>query len=173
MTIYEIDARLNYIAQALEPDENGEFHYSIEDLEKLDEEHKALLITKQEKLEGLTRWYFNLSTEAETLKAESARLKARADSFKNKAESIKNFISYICNGENTELGIAKGYFRTNKSLSVTDSAAAIKYLENHGHKDCIKYTDPEIKKDDVKALINNNESVPGTEITESQSFSIR
>ena len=169
MKLYEIDERIEEITALLEPDCNGELPINfIELCNKLD----ALEIERQKKLENVAKFVIADRKEAEAVKSEEQRLAARRKVLENKEKSLMDYLNNACGGKKTDLGIAALSYRKSERVVIGDFGRAFEYL-NEKHRDCIRYGEPEISKTDVKALIAKGEKVPGVQIVQGISCSLR
>ena len=62
--------------------------------------------------------------------------------------------------------------RSPQKLDVTDRDATVMWLQDN-HEDFIRYREPEISKNDVKALLNAGTAVPGCALVEERSYSLK
>lgn len=169
MKLYEIDERIEEITALLEPDCNGEIPINyIELCNKLD----ALEIERQKKLENVAKFVITVRKEAEAVKSEEQRLASRRKVLENKEKSLMDYLNNACGGKKTDLGIATLSYRKSERVVIGDFGRAFDYL-NENHRDCIRYGEPEINKTDVKALIVKGEKVPGVQIVQAISCSLR
>ena len=76
-----------------------------------------------------------------------------------------------CAGEKTDLGIAVVSYRRSEPLEITDASAALKWLRENEHPECIK-TSYEVKKIETKALVKKGTAVPGTALTSKNNCSL-
>ena len=79
-----------------------------------------------------------------------------------------------CNGCKTDLGVATIQYRRTTSVDVSDSAKAIRWLQRHKLKDCIRIREPEVDKIAVKRLLmDGNTTIPGVALKAGLSCSLR
>ena len=114
----------------------------------------------------------NTRSDAEALKTEEQRLKARRDKLEKKAEKLLAVIDREC-GKKTDLGVATLSYTESHPLAVTDVKQAIYWLMLNGHTNCYRMKEPEISKNDVKALIKAGTAVPGCSIKTNRICSLK
>lgn len=171
MKLYEIDQRIDELAFNLEPDpETGEMK---ENWEEMYEELQKLLIKREDILTWLAKLVLNTRSEVESLKGEIARLSTRKKTLENKEKSLMRIIDRECMGEKTDLGIAVVSYRSTEHIEVSDYQSAVAFLEKDDHKDCLKYTEPEIIKNNAKQLIKSGIEIPGVQVVKDKSCSLR
>ncbi len=170
MTLYEIDTEMYDILSALEPDEDGMLP---ENYEELMERLQNLDIQRQKKLENVAKYVLNTRAEATALREEEKRLASRRKTMENREKSLMAYLDNACMGEKTDLGIAVVSYRRSTRVEIKDTSAALEFLEENNHEECIKRTDPEIAKDKVKALVKDGTEVPGIAIVEVMNCSLR
>lgn len=169
MKLYEIDERLAELFSRLEPDEEtGEIICD----EELLHEMEALGMERQRMLTYLAQEVLNTRSDAAALKAEEERLAKRRKSIENREKRLMWVLQYECGGVKTDLGVAVGRYTSRQVTEITDTQAAVEYLEQK-HPECVKHPDPEVRKDAVKKLIQNGFDVPGVQLAENITFSLR
>lgn len=176
MKLYEVDQAIAEVLIKLEDvfdPETGEILTSPDATDEVFAELEALQMEKKRILEYLAKVTLNTRAEAVAIKAEEERLKKRRQSLEHKDERLMRIIDRECAGEKTDLGIATVSYRKSEPLDITDAKAAIEWLKENGHEDCIKYAEPEVKKDPVKKIIKAGTKVPGTVLTEKNNCSLK
>lgn len=163
MTLYEIDLKL---LEALEnvDSETGE----LLDFEAFAE----LQMEREKKIENTLCYIKNLEAEAKMIAAEENALHERRKAKENKAERLRKYVADILGGECFETARCGVSYRNSTSLNVSDSLAAISYL-NLIHPDMVIRPEPTISKRDVTALIKNGETIPGCEIVTKRNMSVK
>ena len=169
--LYEINEKLSALFcfewdedhQAWIYPDTGEFLTDEEFHKRADQ----LGMDKQRILEWMAKEILNGRSEAEALKAEVQRLTARKKSIESRCERLLTILDRECGGR-TDLGVATMSYRKSSAVVWDDSNSAdiICWLEEHGHDDCLKYSDPEIRKMELKKLMASGVSVPFAEIEE-------
>jgi len=169
MKLYEIDERLAELLSLLEPDpDTGEVICDDELLAEME----ALGIERKRIMTYLAQEVLNTRSDAVALKAEEDRLAKRRKSLENREKRLMAILERECGGERTDFGVAVGRYKPSVSTEITDSKAAVEYL-TAAHPECLKYPDPEIRKDPVKRLIQSGENIPGVRLAENITFSLR
>ena len=159
MTLYEIDAAI----LSCTDQETGE----IIDAEAL----TALQMEREKKLEGVACWVKDLKAEAEAIASEIKALTARKKAAENKAERLKAWLAEVLEGEVFKTSKVRISYTHNSRLNVIDEQSVIDYIQTHYQdpEELLKFQQPEIRKDAVKAEIKNGVEIPGAflEVTES------
>ncbi len=170
MTLYEIDSGIMEVLALLEPDpDTGLMPDNWEELEqKLDE----LGMQRQQKLENVARFVLNVRADIASLKAEEERLAKRRKVMENKQDSLMRYLYMACNGQKTNLGIATISYRKSERVEVFNEKEARLFLEKE-HSNCLKFSEPEISKSEVKNLIKSGVEIPGVAIVAGQSCSLK
>ena len=164
MTLYEIDARIRDFPFDVDPD-TGE----ILNADALD----ALQMERESKLENIACLYKNLSADAKAIKDEETALKKRREALERKADWLKQYLSASLNGQKFATARAAVSFRKSQSVRVDNAELAIAALECAGYTDALRYKPPEINKAEVKRILSEGEPIPGVQIVESLSVTIK
>ena len=177
--LYEINQELNSLFNFEWSDEHSAWIYPDTGEFLTDEEFEAraekLGMDKQRILEWMAKEILNGRSEAEALKAEVQRLTARKKSIEARCERLLSILDRECGGKKTDLGVATMSYRKSSPV-VWDEAKTpelVSWLEEHGHDDCLKYSDPEIRKMELKKLLATGVEVPLAEIEERVSGSLK
>lgn len=133
----------------------------IIDMDKL----QKLQLAFDEKVEGIACWIKNLISDAEAIKVEKNILAEREKACKNKAESLKNYLHSALAGQKFKTAKVSIYYRKSKSVEVADVA---KIPEEY-----LKYSEPEVRKTDIKKAIEAGEVFEGVELVEKQNIQIK
>lgn len=153
MKLFEIDeAIMNCVDM-----ETGE----IIDSEQLD----ALKMEREQKIENIACWIKNLTSDAEALKAQKQAFADRQKVAENKAASLKKYLSNYLDGQKFSTDKVAISFRKTSAVNVIDMT---QIPENY-----LKYAEPTADKMAIKAAIKAGEVVPGAEIVEDKSMSIK
>ena len=130
-----------------------------------------------EKVESITVYYKQLLAEAKMLKAEKAALAKRQSQKEKQAENLK---TYLFNSMQTlgrqkiDMPHAVVSIRNNApSLVIDDEISFVEWAEKHNLDRLLKYSMPEVKKNDVKALCKKGEEIPFVHMESKQSLSIK
>lgn len=153
MTLFQIDEEILGCLDL----ETGE----IIDTEKLDQ----LQIARDTKIENIACWIKNLTADAEALKAQKQVFADRQKAAENKAESLKKYLSSYLAGQKFSTDRVAVSFRKTSSVNVTDMSLI--------PEDYLKFAEPTVNKELIKKKHQDGIVVPGAEITEGQSISIK
>ena len=171
MKLYEINAEIqNLMEQITIDEETGEVCC---DLESILSQVDSLQMERHSILEYLAKLVLNLRAEGAAVKAEEARLRKRRMQMESKEESLLRILDRECAGEKTELGVATFQYRKTARLYVSDLWQAFDWLKENGKDNCYRIPDPEIARTEVKRLISSGTAVPGCEVIEDRSYSLR
>lgn len=160
MKLYEIDQQLE---QLVDPD-TGE----LLDLEAFE----ALRLARAEKIEGMALWYKNVSAEAAAIKEEAEALTKRGKTLEKQAERLKNYIGMILGGEKFSTARCAVTFRASTALEIADPGALINWAEKGGYDACLSYKTPEIRKTEVRELLEKGVKVPSAQIVKKKNVRI-
>ena len=171
MKLYEINEEILRLTDQLTVDEDtGEISGDVDTIcESID----ALQMEKKSILEYLAKLVINLRSEAAAVKAEETRLRERRSRLEKKEEHILQILDRECGGEKTNLGVATLNYRKTAKLEVNDPDAAVNWLRDHQYTGCYRVPAPEVSKTEVKKLIAGGTEVPGCELIEGKSYSLR
>lgn len=160
MKLYEIDQQL----ESLVDPETGEL-LDFEVFERLQME-------RVRKIEGMALWYKDMAAEAAAIKEEAEKLNTRRKRLESQAERLKAYIGLILNGEKFSTPRCSVSFRKSEALEVSDPDALIRWAEQSGHVDCIRYRPPEIAKQKVTELLKGGKQVPFVHINQKKNVRI-
>lgn len=163
MTLYEIeDAILQCVDQ-----ETGE----IIDPEALD----ALQMEREKKIENVALWIKDLRADAEAIGNEVKALTARKKAAENKAEQLKAWLLDALGGEIFKTSKVRVSYTHNTRLNVIDEQSVVDFIQSHYQdpEEFLKYTQPEIRKDAVKAEIKMGVQIPGACVEQTESVVIK
>lgn len=128
------------------------------------------------KAESVAQYIKELSAKADDIKKEEKILAARRKAYENSTARMKKYLMDCMNQVNlkkVETARAKIVVKNNApALKIDDESAFVKMLESTGHKELLKYAEPEINKTDIKKLIKNGETFEGARLESSQSVVI-
>ena len=161
MTLYEIDQKM----QSLVDPETGE----LMDYEAF----AALQMDREKKIENMALWVKDLSAEAKAIKEEEDNLRDRRRGMENKAERLKTYLSIALGGEKFQTARCAVSFRKTASVQIDDQDNLIRWLEQNGYDDCLKYKEPEVSKTELGKLMKAGTPVPFAYIKESQSVGVK
>ena len=171
MKLYEINKEILRLTNQIAVDEDtGEV---AGDVEALCSQIDALQMERQSILEYLAKLVLNLRAEEVALKGEEARLKDRRSRLEKKEGRLLQVLDRECHGEKTDLGVATLNYRKTVRLDILDAAKAIRWLKRNKHTDCFRIPAPEVAKTEVRKLIQSGIAVPGCQVIEDRSYSLR
>lgn len=127
---------------------------------------------------GKTAAYIkNLKSDCEQLKREEIALKSRRTVKEN---ALKRMTEYLLDEMQTagkkkiDAPQAVISIRNNaESVAVDNEAAFILWAQEHEHDELLKYSQPEIRKTEVKALLKSGGEIPGAQLVRTQSLIIK
>ena len=160
MTLYEIAQEM---ATLIDP-ETGE----ILDYEAFDE----LQMAREDKIDNTAKWIIELEAEAKMVKERADELAKRAQSAKKKAERLREFLQEYLQGEKRKTADYTIGYRRTEAVEITDEDRAIAWLMDND-EDALTYQNPKISKTAVKEILKSGREIPGAELVERQSMSIR
>lgn len=161
MNLYEIDRAL----EALVDPETGEL-VDYEAFERLQMDREA-------KIEHTALWIKNLTAEAKAIKEEMDNLQKRRKAAENRAEGLKRYLSEALAGEKFQTARCAISYRKSTALEVVDASAAADWLDRNGHPDCVTYSSPTLDKRSVGELVKQGADIPGVELVERNSMTVR
>lgn len=161
MNLYQIDqAILSLVDQ-----ETGE----ILDYEAFSD----LQMAREEKIEGMSLWWKNLTAEAAAIRAEEISLAARRKDLEKKADSLKQYLAEILEGTKFSTGRVACSFRKSKSVEITDEAEFIRQMQETQHFEFLKYSAPTINRTEITNALKAGQLVPGAQLIEKNNLSIK
>ena len=129
-----------------------------------------------ERAENIAVYIKELEAEAKTLKAEKIAIGKRQAQKEKTAESLRKYLinSMLVIGRNkVDMPKAVLSLKNNApSLVVDDELSFISWAQEH-NDNLLKYSMPEIKKNDVKTLCKNGEEVPFVHLETKTSLTIK
>ena len=161
MTIYDIDQR---ILELVDP-ETGE----LLDFDAFNE----LKMERDRKIESMALWVKELAATASAIKAEVDTLIDRKKAVERRCESLKRYLAEILQGEKFTTPRCAVSFRKSTSVQVDDQEQLVRWLEQNGYDDCVKYKEPEVSKTEVGKLIKSGMPVPFAHLEERQSMGVK
>lgn len=169
MKLYEVNQAIEDIFERMVDPETGEI---IGD-DALMEELGALQMERSRILEYLAKLVLNNKASIESIKEEERRLRERRGTLERKTEKIMEILDRECAGQKTDCGVATFCYRKTARVEVSDLDTAVAWLDENGHKDCYRIPAPEISKTEVKRLLTAGSEVPGVELVQDYSCSLR
>lgn len=162
MTLYEIDSA---ILACVDP-ETGE----IIDADALD----ALQMERDKKIESVALWVKDLRAEAEAIGNEVKNLTARKRAAENKAERLKAWLGSVLEGEIFKSSRVRVSYTHNTRLNVPNEHELVEFLQTLEEPEkFLRFSDPEIRKDEVKKALKDGYHIPGAELEATESVVIK
>lgn len=131
----------------------------------------------QRKAESVAVYIKNISAEISALKYEEDRLKSRRKAKENAVERMKKYLmDCMTSAKLKKIDMPRAVIsvRNNaESVAITDEAEFIKWAEQNGRDDLLKYSAPEIRKSSVKQELKAEENIPFAELVRTQSVIIK
>ena len=161
MKLYEVNQQLEDLILQLEPDpETGEIPANEDEIIT---QINALAMKREDILQYLAKLALDAKASVQSLKAEEKRLKERRQRIDTRHDRLVAILDRECGGEKTELGVATLCYRKTSHVEITDKGAALFWLKEMGHEDCIRIPEPEISKQAVGKLLDSGVEVDGVE----------
>ena len=161
MKLYEVNQQLEDLILQLEPDpETGEIPANEDEIIA---RIRELAMKREDILKYLAKLALNTKADVQSMKAEEKRLKDRRQRMEKRHENLIAILDRECGGEKTELGVATLCYRKTSHVEITDKGAALFWLKEMGHEDCIRIPEPEISKQAVGKLLDAGVEVDGVE----------
>lgn len=130
-----------------------------------------------EKAESIAVYIKQLKAEAKMLKAEKAAIAKRQSQKEKQAENLK---AYLLNSMQAlgrqKIDMPRAVISLKKNapcLVIDDEISFVEWAEEHNLARLLKYSMPEVKKNDVKALCKNGEAIPFVHMESKQSLSVK
>ena len=170
--LYEISEQFSELFGQLEDtedmtdEERSDFEQAwFDTLEAIEGEFEA-------KAENIALYIKECTALADALKSEKKRIDARQKAAENRAAGLKTYLKTCMeqmNLKKVETARAKISVRsTAPALKITDEGAFVAMLQENGRDDLLKWSQPEIRKTEVKNLIKSGEHFDGAELVAGQ-----
>lgn len=160
MKLYEINAELEALLEQVDS-ETGELTCDMDALE-------ALMIARDEKLEGMALYVKNMDAEAAAIKAEEKALADRRKALESKAERTRVFLQDALSGETIKTARVVVSYRRSEAVEIRDPDFIL-----YADPKFLTQKNPDINKTAIKAAIKAGEIVPGAELVTRQNMSIK
>ncbi|MCD8204985.1 MAG: siphovirus Gp157 family protein [Coprobacillus sp.] len=170
MKLYEINQSIAELIDSSVDPETGEV---LIDSEELADRLESLEMERQEVMEYLAKTVLNTRSDIAALKDEEIRLKSRRERLANKESRLMAIIDRECAGQKSDLGVATVSYRKVTRLNVSNPSDAASWLMDHDYGDCVRIPEPEVSKVETKKLIAKGVEVPGCELIEDRSCSLK
>ena len=171
MKLYEINSAILALTdQIVFDEETGEI---LCDMDAICDQLNALQMERHSILAYLAKLVLNLRADAAALKAEEIRLHDRRARLEKKAGRLLQILDRECHGEKTDLGVATLQYRKTTRVEVSDATKAVSWLKRRKLTDCFRTPAPEVAKTEVKKLLAAGTRIPGCELVEDRSYSLK
>lgn len=140
MKLYEYDEA---IENAFDP-ETGEILEDVVD---------QLWAERDQRIENFIRWIKDQEADAEALKAEEKRLSERRKVLENAANRGRAYIQRVLDGSRFFCTAGSVSYRKTTAVEIPNPAALIRWAQDTGNDQILKYSDPEISKTELKKLL--------------------
>lgn len=158
MNLYQINEAIeNAFMNCIDP-ETGEI---VGDTSVLDD----LQIQRDEKIENIALYIKNLKAEAEAIQNEERKLKSRRQTCENRADWLKKYLANNLQGEKFKTARVAVSWRKSQSVEVED----VWQLPD----EFVRMADPEPNKTAIKEALKAGLEVPGAELVDNLSMTIR
>lgn len=125
----------------------------------------ALKMERAEKIHNIAAWIVNLKADAKAYKERADEFTARKNAAENKAESLKRYLENNLRGEGWKDADFRVTFSKTKYVNVLDEKAIpAKWW---------KKPEPQLMKQEITKAIKLGESIPGVELAERQSMTVK
>ena len=132
----------------------------------------------EDKADGYAKILKNMDADIKSIQAEERRLKERRQALEHRQAQLKY------NLESSMRAIGKAKFRTDlfsfgiqknpPSVKIEDAKALIKWCQDNGREEFLKYKEPEANKTALKeALLKDGEIIDGAEVVQTDGLQIR
>ena len=171
MKLYEINQQIYELILRLEPDpDTGEIAAETDDIVA---ELNALEMQRSDILQYLAKVVLDTRADVSTLKAVEKRLHERRVALERRDENLMDILDRECAGEKTDCGVATVCYRKTTKVDIQDNTTAMDWLIKNGYKDFIRYSEPEISKNDVRKLLSSGSEIPGAVLLQDMSCSLK
>lgn len=152
-------------------EETGEVFFTSDDLDALEEK-------LDDKLNGICGYIKKSEASAEMLKNRKKEIEDSIKFYENRADRLSEFLKSLMSANNIDKKELKDYrlgTRKTSSVNITDEDAVYKFLDEHPeyNETCKKVeTKTSLVKKGLKEVLAN-ETIPGAQIVEGKSISIK
>lgn len=161
--LYEINADLEALLGQID-EETGEVMFDPAALD-------ALLMEKQEKIEGVALAVKNLAAEAAAIKTEEDALKERRQRLEKKKDGLLKYLQTALDGEKFETAKVAVSYRKSQKTEITDQDKFMEWASQHD--EYLTFKAPEPNKTAIKAAIKEGAEIPGAALVDSVSMTIK
>ena len=160
MKLYEIDQQLEELLSNID-EETGEL---LIDPEAVD----ALMLAREEKLEGIALWVKDLRAEAAMVKAEEITLHDRRTALENRADRVAAFLQNYLNGDTFKSAKVSVSYRKSQKVELD-----LPVFMEHPAEAFLRRKDPEPDKAAIKAALKDGGIIPGAQLVDTISMTIK
>lgn len=160
MKLYEIDQQLEQLLENIDP-ETGEL---LIDPEAID----ALMLEREAKLEGIALWIKDLRAEAAMVKAEKDALAERQAAIEKKADRVAEFLQNYLDGNTFKSPKVTVSYRKSQKVELD-----LPVFMEHPAEAFLRRKDPEPDKAAIKAALKDGGIIPGAQLVETVSMTIK
>lgn len=114
-----------------------------------------------------------LTATAAAIGEEIKGLQERKKGAERKAEHLKEYLSVLLGGEKFQTPRCSVTYRRTTAVEVEDPEKLIRWLEDSGYDDCVKYKPPELSKSEVGKLLKGGVSVPYASLQSRMSLGVK
>ena len=158
MNLFEINAAIETAFMNCVDPETGEITGDTAELD-------ALQIQRDEKVENIACLIKNLKAEAEAVWSEERKLKARRQACESHADWLKRYLANSLQGEKFKSARVSISWRKSQAVEVEDVWKL--------PAEYIRMADPEPKKTEIKEALKQGIEIPGAELVDNLSMTIR
>lgn len=130
-----------------------------------------LQMSKQEKIENTIAFIKNLESDAEALKTQADAFAERYKAYKKKAENLKEYLDRFLEGEDFACTTGEIKHRKSSRVEINDEVSFMLYASSN--PDFVIKAEPKPNKTAIKEAIKLGQTVPGCEIVETKTMSIK
>jgi DNA repair exonuclease SbcCD ATPase subunit len=161
--LYEINADLEALLGQVD-EETGEIMFDPEALD-------ALLMEREQKLEGVALAIKNITAEAVAIKTEEDALKERRQRLEKKKDGLLKYLQTALEGEKFETARVAVSYRKSQKTEITDADTFMEWASQHD--EYLTFKAPEPNKTAIKAAIKDGAEIPGAALVDSVSMTIK
>lgn len=161
--LYEINADLEALLGQVD-EETGEVLFDPEALD-------ALLMEREQKLEGVALAIKNITAEAVAIKTEEDALKERRQRLEKKKDGLLKYLQTALEGEKFETARVAVSYRKSQKTEITDQDKFMAWASQHD--EYLTFKAPEPNKTAIKAAIKDGAEIPGAALVDSVSMTIK
>lgn len=161
-TLYEIDQSMLLLVDP----ETGE----ISDFEAFE----SLQMERDEKIENVALWYFNLLSDAADYKAEEKRFEEKRKAAERKAEKLKHYLDMAQNGQKFKSVRVEITYRKSERIVFDDEEEFLQSaMRNPEMEEFITFQPPVLNKKAVKDRIKSGGEVVGAHLESFNNIQIK